>query len=51
MTIQKSKLPEETADHPTARRPLVRRLDLTALHVPQGPDSGINAIMGKWPGR
>jgi hypothetical protein len=50
MTIQKSKLPEETADHPTARRPLVRRLDVTALHVPQGPDSGINAIMGKWPG-
>jgi hypothetical protein len=25
-------------------------MDLKALHVPQGPDSGINAIIGKWPG-
>ena len=50
MAIQKSRLPEEAFDHPTARRPLVRRLDLAALHVPQGSDSGINAIMGKWPG-
>jgi hypothetical protein len=32
------------------RRPLVRRLDIASLHQPQGPDSGINAIIGKWPG-
>lgn len=31
-------------------RVLVRKLDLEALHQPQGPDTGINAIIGKWPG-
>jgi hypothetical protein len=51
MAMHKPKLPEETsADRQTARRPLVGRLDIKALHVPQGPDSGINAIIGKWPG-
>jgi hypothetical protein len=51
MARHKPKLPEEAAaDKQTVRSPLVRRLDLKALHVPQGPDSGINAIMGKWPG-
>ena len=51
MALHKPKLTEETsADRQTGRRPLVGRLDLKALHVPQGPDSGINAIMGKWPG-
>jgi hypothetical protein len=45
-------LPKKTdADRPTVRRrTLMGRLDLKALHVPQGPDSGINAIIGKWPG-
>jgi hypothetical protein len=46
----KPKLTEEASDHPTVRRPLMGRLDLKSLHVPQGPDSGINAIIGKWPG-
>lgn len=32
------------------RRVLVRKLDLNALDQPQGPDTGINAIIGKWPG-
>jgi hypothetical protein len=42
---------EDDADpQPVRRRPLVRRLDIAALHQPQGPDSGINAIIGKWPG-
>jgi hypothetical protein len=51
MALRKPKLPEEpVADQRPARRPLVGRLDLAALHVPQGPDSGINAIIGKWPG-
>ena len=31
-------------------RVLVRKLDLEALHQPQGPTTGINAIIGKWPG-
>ena len=29
---------------------LVRKLDRRLLHQPQGPDSGINAIIGRWPG-
>lgn len=32
------------------RKVLVRKFDRRALHQPQGPDSGINAIIGKWPG-
>ncbi len=31
------------------QRVLVRRLDRRALHRPQGPDSGINAIFGRIP--
>jgi hypothetical protein len=51
MTIPKPKPSEEPEDQqPVERRPLVGKLDLEALHQPQGPDSGINAIMGKWPG-
>ena len=51
MASQTPKLPEETnADPSTGKRPLVGTIDLKALHVPQGPDSGINAIIGKWPG-
>ncbi|HEX4498360.1 MAG TPA: hypothetical protein VIE43_21970 [Thermoanaerobaculia bacterium] len=42
--------PFEAVPRPRDRRPLVGRMDLKALHVPQGPDSGINAIIGKWPG-
>jgi hypothetical protein len=52
MASQKPTLPrEDDADpQPVRRRPLVRKLDIAALHQPQGPDSGINAIIGKWPG-
>ena len=32
------------------QRILVGKLDRKALHQPQGPDSGINAIIGQWPG-
>jgi hypothetical protein len=32
------------------QRALVRKLDRRALHRPQGPDSGVNAIIGRWPG-
>lgn len=50
MAIPKSKLPEEPEDQQLVeRRPLVGKLDLKALHQPQGPNSGINAIIGKWP--
>jgi hypothetical protein len=50
MAMRKPKLTEVTADGWPFKRPLVGTIDLKALHVPQGPDSGINAIMGKWPG-
>jgi hypothetical protein len=51
MAIPKPKPSEEPKDQqPVERRPLVGKLDLKALHQPQGPDSGINAIIGKWPG-
>ena len=29
---------------------IIRKLDRRSLHVPQGPDSGINLLIGKWPG-
>ncbi len=29
---------------------IIRKLDPRSLHVPQGPDSGINLLIGKWPG-
>ncbi|HET8774303.1 MAG TPA: hypothetical protein VFP80_10945 [Thermoanaerobaculia bacterium] len=30
--------------------PLFRNIDTTALRQPQGPRSGVNAIIGRWPG-
>jgi hypothetical protein len=30
--------------------PRTRRFDPSALHVPQGPRSGVSAIIGRWPG-
>lgn len=54
MASQKPNLPQATPDEDgqqtTGRPPLVRKLDLKALHQPQGPTTGINAIIGKWPG-
>lgn len=50
MAIPKPKPSEEPEDQqPTEQRPLVEKLDLRALYKPQGPHSGINAIIGKWP--
>ena len=51
MKTDEPKISEEPEDpHQPFRRPLVGKLDINALHQPQGPDSGINAIIGKWPG-
>jgi hypothetical protein len=51
MAIPKPKpVKEPEEQQPVERPPLVRKLDLKALHQPQGPDSGLNAVMGKWPG-
>jgi hypothetical protein len=41
---------EERFEVRSRDRVLVRKLDLEALHQPQGPTTGINAIIGKWPG-
>jgi hypothetical protein len=30
--------------------PRTRRLDPSSLHVPQGPRSGVSAVIGRWPG-
>jgi hypothetical protein len=30
--------------------PRTRRIDTSALHVPQGPRSGVSTILGRWPG-
>jgi hypothetical protein len=50
VSTPKPKPSEKPEGQPVKRRFLVGKLDLKALHQPQGPDSGINAIMGKWPG-
>ena len=53
MASQEPKLSEDPTAHrrrSPVKRPLVGTIDLKALHVPQGPNSGINAIIGKWPG-
>ncbi len=39
--------PEPSVDD---RPVIIRKLDRRFLHVPQGPDSGINLLIGKWPG-
>jgi hypothetical protein len=31
-------------------RPALPSFDLQSLHVPQAPNSGVNAIWGQWPG-
>src|SRR3954454_3478724 len=49
MAAPEPKPSDDRDDQPVERRPLVGKLDLKALHQPQGPDSGINAIIGKWP--
>ena len=40
---------ESSPFQPLLKRPIVGELDLDSLHQPQGPNSGINAILGKWP--
>jgi hypothetical protein len=35
---------------PSLRTGILKKFDPRVLHRPQGPDSGLNAVMGKWPG-
>ena len=41
---------QEVEAEPLPRSVMVRKLDYGALDQPQGPDTGFNAIIGKWPG-
>lgn len=55
MASPKQKLYEEPPMEPAEekRAPqsgILKKFDRSVLHQPQGPDSGLNAIMGKWPG-
>lgn len=52
MSLKQSKIaPTDARNRPEVRRRvMVRKLDLNTLRQPQGPSSGINAIIGKWPG-
>ena len=54
---QNAKLPRETKiqkmEEATETKPSrsgLKKFDYSSLHKPQGPDSGINAVIGKWPG-
>jgi hypothetical protein len=51
MAAPKPKPSEEPEDQQPVewQGTLVGKLNLRALHQPQGPNSGINAIIGKWP--
>jgi len=43
-------LPEEETGETRPSRSGLKKFDRASLHKPQGPDSGINAVIGKWPG-
>jgi hypothetical protein len=53
MAAPKPKPSEEPEDQrPVERRQsgILKKFDPSVLDRPQGPDSGLNAVMGKWPG-
>jgi hypothetical protein len=49
-----AKLPQEEKERASVEtrpsRAGLKKFDYSTLHKPQGPDSGINAVIGKWPG-
>lgn len=55
MASPKQKLYQETPmEHAEEKRApqsgILKKFDPSVLDRPQGPDSGLNAVMGKWPG-
>ena len=42
--------PGMSVEKPILRSGILKKFDRSVLHQPQGPDSGLNAVMGKWPG-
>jgi hypothetical protein len=53
-TLPREAIPQDEEDFsqtgPTLRTGILKKFDPRVLHRPQGPDSGLNAVMGKWPG-
>jgi len=47
-----AKLPQDTKESAETKpsRLGLKKFDRASLYKPQGPDSGINAVIGKWPG-
>lgn len=51
MSQRKRSIKEDSVEtRPVSRSVILGKFDRSVLHQPQGPDSGINAIIGKWPG-
>ena len=51
MKTDEPKVSEEPEDEePILRSGVLKKFDPSILHQPQGPNSGLNAVMGKWPG-
>ena len=41
---------DKAEERPLPRSGILKKFDPSVLHQPQGPNSGLNAVMGKWPG-
>jgi hypothetical protein len=41
---------QEVEAEPLPRLGILGKFDYSVLHQPQEPDSGMNALFGKWPG-
>jgi hypothetical protein len=42
--------PRGHEEKPAPQSGILKKFDPSVLDRPQGPDSGLNAVMGKWPG-
>jgi hypothetical protein len=53
-TLPREEIPHEEEEllqaQPPLRTGILKKFDPRILDRPQGPDSGLNAVMGKWPG-
>ncbi len=53
-TLPREEIPHEEEEllqaQPSLRTGILKKFDPRILDWPQGPDSGLNAVMGKWPG-
>jgi hypothetical protein len=53
-TLPREEIPREEEEplqaQPSLRTGILKKFDPRILDRPQGPGSGLNAVMGKWPG-